>query len=43
MMHRPIDLNVPVISMDDIPAPVRLNAILHELLRLLRKEAAANP
>jgi hypothetical protein len=43
VMHRPIGPNVPVISMEDIPAPVRLNAILHELLRLLRKEAAANP
>ncbi|MFJ4981492.1 hypothetical protein ACIP6X_40310 [Streptomyces coeruleorubidus] len=43
VMHRPIGFNVPVISMDDIPAPVRLNAILHEVLRLLRKEAAANP
>ncbi|MEV4036298.1 hypothetical protein [Streptomyces umbrinus] len=35
VLHRPIGPNVPVITMDDIPAPLRLNTVLHELLLLL--------
>ncbi|MEV6500017.1 hypothetical protein [Streptomyces prunicolor] len=35
VLHRPISPRVPVVTMDDIPAPLRLNAVLHELLLLL--------
>lgn len=35
VLHRPIGPRVPVITMDNIPAPLRLNAVLHELLLLL--------
>ncbi|WP_327749813.1 hypothetical protein [Streptomyces europaeiscabiei] len=35
--------NVPVMSMGDVPQPVRLRAVLHEVLELLRKEAAGAP
>ncbi|MEW2127947.1 hypothetical protein AB0891_29980 [Streptomyces sp. NPDC007259] len=35
VMHRPIGPNVPVITMNDIPAPIRLNAILREMVPLL--------
>ncbi|MEV4429809.1 hypothetical protein ACN9M0_32870 [Streptomyces sp. R-07] len=37
VMHRPIGPSVPAISMGDIPEPVRLSAVLHEVLTLLRK------
>lgn len=36
-LHRPISANVPVITMSDLPEPTRLNALLNELLTLLRK------
>ncbi|MFE2165434.1 hypothetical protein ACFXB3_10240 [Streptomyces sp. NPDC059447] len=39
VMHRPIGPSVPVVSMGDIPEPVRLNAVLLELLALLQKSA----
>ncbi|MFG3287244.1 hypothetical protein ACGF3G_00270 [Streptomyces sp. NPDC048179] len=42
-MHRQIGPSVPVLTMDNIPEPVRLNAMLQELLTILRKEAAGNP
>ncbi|WP_129306566.1 hypothetical protein [Streptomyces sp. L2] len=35
VMHRPIGLSVPVITMDDIPTPIRLNAVLREMVTLL--------
>ncbi|MBP5896408.1 hypothetical protein [Streptomyces scabiei] len=34
-LHRQIGTSVPVLDMHDLPAPMRLNAILHELLTLL--------
>lgn len=34
-MHRPIGPSVPRVSVDDIPRPLRLNAMLHELLAVL--------
>lgn len=34
-LHRQIGTRVPVLDMNDLPAPVRLNAVLHELLSLL--------
>ncbi|MEV6999300.1 hypothetical protein AB0N62_16645 [Streptomyces sp. NPDC093982] len=34
-LHRPISTAVPAIGMDDLEAPARLNAILHEVARLL--------
>ncbi|RPE39714.1 hypothetical protein EDD90_2731 [Streptomyces sp. Ag109_O5-1] len=43
VMHRPIGPNVPVISMGDVPQPLRLSAILHEVLELFRKAAVATP
>ncbi|MFJ8488441.1 hypothetical protein ACIRBZ_08625 [Streptomyces sp. NPDC094038] len=42
-LHRQIGPSVPVLTMDNIPEPVRLNAMLQELLTILRKEAAGNP
>lgn len=36
VMHRPISANVPVIGMNDLPEPARLNAVLQELLSILR-------
>ncbi|MFI7299290.1 hypothetical protein [Streptomyces sp. NPDC050121] len=36
VMHRPIGPSVPRISMDDIPEPVRLNAVLQEVVAILR-------
>lgn len=38
VMHRPIGPSVPRVSMDDIPRPLRLNAMLHELLAVLRTQ-----
>ncbi|MEY9816339.1 hypothetical protein RKD21_006596 [Streptomyces albogriseolus] len=38
VMHRPIGPSVPRVSMDDIPRPLRLNAMLHELLAVLRAQ-----
>lgn len=35
VMHRRIGPSVPVITMDDIPTPIRLNAILREMVTLL--------
>lgn len=43
VMHRPISATVPTLSMGDLPEPVRLNAMLQELLTVLRKEATAGP
>ncbi|MEU3282432.1 hypothetical protein [Streptomyces antibioticus] len=42
-MHRQIGSSVPVLTMDNIPQPIRLNAMLQELLTILRKEAAIAP
>ncbi|SEB31625.1 hypothetical protein SAMN04490357_0185 [Streptomyces misionensis] len=39
-LHRPISPNVPVIQMGDLPEPARLNAILQELVAVLRKSAS---
>ncbi|MER6149347.1 hypothetical protein [Streptomyces hirsutus] len=36
VMHRPISATVPVISMNDLPEPARLNAVLQELLSILQ-------
>ncbi|MET7937968.1 hypothetical protein [Streptomyces sp. NPDC005322] len=36
VMHRPISANVPIIGMNDLPEPARLNAVLQELLSILR-------
>ncbi|MFJ7905201.1 hypothetical protein ACIQ6V_32745 [Streptomyces sp. NPDC096198] len=36
VMHRPISATVPVIGMNDLPEPARLNAVLQELLSILR-------
>ncbi|WP_411147409.1 hypothetical protein [Streptomyces sp. A30] len=36
VMHRPIGPSVPRISMVDIPEPVRLNAVLQEVVAILR-------
>ncbi|MGW0692817.1 hypothetical protein [Streptomyces sp. NPDC002738] len=38
-LHRPISRSVPVIQMGDLPEPARLNAILQELVAILRKSA----
>ncbi|MFC9498381.1 hypothetical protein [Streptomyces sp. NPDC056982] len=40
-LHRPIGATVPVLGMDDLPAPTRLRSVLHELLTILRRDAAA--
>ncbi|MER5449536.1 hypothetical protein ABT065_28520 [Streptomyces sp. NPDC002764] len=34
-LHRPISTTVPVLSMDDLPEPARVNSILQEVVRLL--------
>lgn len=36
-LHRPISTNIPLITMNDIPEPARLRALLHELVTLMRK------
>ncbi|MFB7707490.1 hypothetical protein [Streptomyces sp. NPDC056105] len=36
VMHRPIGTSVPVVGMGDLPEPVRLNALLQEMLTVLR-------
>ncbi|MFF5020139.1 hypothetical protein [Streptomyces sp. NPDC001165] len=36
VMHRPIGPSVPVIGMGDLPEPVRFNALLQEMLTVLR-------
>lgn len=36
-LHRPISTNIPLITMNDIPEPTRLRAVLHELVTLMRK------
>ncbi|MET8945434.1 hypothetical protein ABZX30_18075 [Streptomyces sp. NPDC004542] len=41
VMHRPISHTVPRISMDDIPEPIRLNAVLNEVVVMLPKTAPA--
>ncbi|MER5400738.1 hypothetical protein [Streptomyces sp. NPDC002599] len=43
MTHRQIGSRVPVVTMDSVPAPLRLNAVLHELLALPQKETATAP
>ncbi|MFE7580127.1 hypothetical protein ACFU5Y_01015 [Streptomyces gardneri] len=35
--HRPISGNVPLVTMNDLPEPTRLRAVLHELAQVLRK------
>ncbi|MFJ5788259.1 hypothetical protein [Streptomyces hydrogenans] len=39
-LHRPISTNIPLITMNDIPEPARLRALLHELVTLMRKAPA---
>lgn len=39
VMHRPIGRTVPRISMDDLPEPIRLNAVLNEVVVMLPKTA----
>lgn len=36
-LHRPISLNLPLITMNDVPEPTRLRAVLHELVAVLSK------
>ncbi|MFF6903305.1 hypothetical protein [Streptomyces hydrogenans] len=36
-LHRPIGPSVHIHTMDDVPAPTRLRAVLHELVTLMRK------
>ncbi|MFF8932306.1 hypothetical protein ACF1AO_34140 [Streptomyces longwoodensis] len=43
VMHRPISATVPILTMGDLPEPVRLNAMLQEVLSILRKEASGTP
>ncbi|MGW4778432.1 hypothetical protein ACWEPA_17430 [Streptomyces filamentosus] len=40
-LHRPISANIPLITMNDIPEPARLRAVLHELVTIMRKAPAA--
>ncbi|MFF2573538.1 hypothetical protein [Streptomyces sp. NPDC058084] len=37
-LHRPISANIPLITMNDIPEPTRLRAVLHELVTVLNKD-----
>ncbi|MER6789527.1 hypothetical protein ABT330_33760 [Streptomyces sp. NPDC000658] len=39
VMHRPIGHTTPRISMDDLPEPIRLNAILNEVVIVMPKSA----
>ncbi len=38
-----IGANVPGITMGNIPEPIRLTAVLYEVLEILRKDAAVTP
>ncbi|MFE6460020.1 hypothetical protein ACFVP0_21535 [Streptomyces cinereoruber] len=40
-LHRPISSSLPMITMDDLPAPARLRAVLHELVTVLTKTGAS--
>ncbi|MEV7535462.1 hypothetical protein [Streptomyces hydrogenans] len=40
-LHRPIGPSVHIHTMDDVPAPTRLRAVLHELVTLMRKAPTA--
>ncbi|MER6477686.1 hypothetical protein [Streptomyces filamentosus] len=40
-LHRPISTNIPLITMNDIPEPARLRAVLHELVTLMGKAPTA--
>ncbi|MFE7586434.1 hypothetical protein ACFU5Y_33260 [Streptomyces gardneri] len=37
-LHRPISDSLPQITMNDLPGPARLKAVLHELVTVLRKQ-----
>ncbi|MFE7551051.1 hypothetical protein [Streptomyces gardneri] len=36
-LHRPISPNLPLVTMNDLPEPTRLRAVLHELASVLRQ------